>query len=82
MMEFQPTTQIKTSTQTLVRTIGNVNNSIIPPAPPSTTYHISLVTKRKTLTGVLSFRDIRISTDSTEILGINDEVGIQFSWML
>ncbi|KAA6364345.1 MAG: hypothetical protein EZS28_040128, partial [Streblomastix strix] len=44
----------------------SVSNTITPPAPPSTTYPISLETKQKTLTGVLSFRDIQVSTESTE----------------
>ncbi|KAA6404393.1 MAG: hypothetical protein EZS28_000080 [Streblomastix strix] len=42
-------------------------------------YSITLATKRKTLTGVLSFRNIRVSTDSTEAIGTNDEIGLQFS---
>ncbi|KAA6397563.1 MAG: hypothetical protein EZS28_006908 [Streblomastix strix] len=81
-MEFQPKNQISTSIATLVCTIGSVSNSITPPVSPSTTYPISLATKRKTLTGVFSLRNIRISTVLTEACCINDDVGIQFSWML
>ncbi|KAA6387996.1 MAG: hypothetical protein EZS28_016475 [Streblomastix strix] len=60
----------------------NISNSKAPIALPSITIPISLATKQKTLTGVLSFRDIRISTDSTDAWGINDDVSLQFSWML
>ncbi|KAA6354742.1 MAG: hypothetical protein EZS28_049732, partial [Streblomastix strix] len=63
-------------------TIGSISNTITPPTPPSTTYPISLATKRKTLSCVYSYRDFKISTDSTEVWGINDDVGLQFSWML
>ncbi|KAA6380276.1 MAG: hypothetical protein EZS28_024195, partial [Streblomastix strix] len=50
MMEIQPRTQINTSTQTTIFTVGSISNTITPPTPPSTTYPISLATKRKTLT--------------------------------
>ncbi|KAA6359395.1 MAG: hypothetical protein EZS28_045077, partial [Streblomastix strix] len=66
----------------LVLIVGSISNTITPPTPPSTTYPISLATKRKTLTCVYSYRDFKISTDSTEVWGINDDVGLQFSWML
>ncbi|KAA6392814.1 MAG: hypothetical protein EZS28_011659 [Streblomastix strix] len=79
MMEMQPKTQIITSTQTIICTVGSINNTTTPPTPPSTTYPISLVTKQKTLTCVYSYRDFRITTDSTEAQGINDDVGLQFS---
>ncbi|KAA6366782.1 MAG: hypothetical protein EZS28_037692, partial [Streblomastix strix] len=75
-------TQIAISTQTTICTVGSISNTITPPTPPSTTYPISLATKRKTLTCVYSYRDFKISTDSTETWGINDDVGLQFSWML
>ncbi|KAA6390604.1 MAG: hypothetical protein EZS28_013866, partial [Streblomastix strix] len=65
-----------------VCTIGSISNTITPPTPPSTTYPISLATKRKTLIYVLSFGEIRITTDSSTPWGIDDEVDIQFSWML
>ncbi|KAA6361688.1 MAG: hypothetical protein EZS28_042786, partial [Streblomastix strix] len=82
MMEIIPKTQIAISTQTTICTVGSISNTITPPTPPSTTYPISLATKRKTLTCVYSYRDFKISTDSTEAWGINDDVGLQFSWML
>ncbi|KAA6365078.1 MAG: hypothetical protein EZS28_039396, partial [Streblomastix strix] len=82
MMEIIPKTQIATSTQTTICTVGSISNTITPPTPPSTTYPISLAMKRKTLTCVYSYRDFKISTDSTEAWGINDDVGLQFSWML
>ncbi|KAA6367796.1 MAG: hypothetical protein EZS28_036676, partial [Streblomastix strix] len=82
MMEIIPKTQINTSTTTTICSIGNISTGISPPTPPSTTYPISLATKRKTLTCHHSFRNIRITTDSTEAWGINDDVGLQFSWML
>ncbi|KAA6380854.1 MAG: hypothetical protein EZS28_023616 [Streblomastix strix] len=82
MMEIIPKTQIAISTQTTICTVGSISNTITPPTPPSTTYPISLATKRKTLTCVYSYRDFKISTDSTEVWGINDDVGLQFSWML
>ncbi|KAA6378914.1 MAG: hypothetical protein EZS28_025559 [Streblomastix strix] len=82
MMEIIPKTQIATSTQATICTVGSISNTITPPTPPSTTYPISLATKRKTLTCVYSYRDFKISTDSTEAWGINDDVGLQFSWML
>ncbi|KAA6373297.1 MAG: hypothetical protein EZS28_031175, partial [Streblomastix strix] len=82
MMEIIPKTQIAISTQTTICTVGSISNTITPPTPPSTTYLISLATKRKTLTCNYSYRDFRISTDSTEVWGINDDVGLQFSWML
>ncbi|KAA6365164.1 MAG: hypothetical protein EZS28_039309, partial [Streblomastix strix] len=55
-------------------TIGSISNTITPPTPPSTTYPIQLATKRKTLTCAYSYRDFKISTDSTEVWGINDDV--------
>ncbi|KAA6399294.1 MAG: hypothetical protein EZS28_005179 [Streblomastix strix] len=58
---------------TFVCTIGSFSNTITPPAPSSTTYLIQLTSKRKTLTGGLSFRDIQISTNSTEAQSTNDE---------
>ncbi|KAA6401961.1 MAG: hypothetical protein EZS28_002505 [Streblomastix strix] len=79
MMEIQPKTQINTSTQTIICTVGNSSTGISPPTPPSTTYPISLATKRKTLTCIYSYRDFRITTDSTEAWGINDDVGLQLS---
>ncbi|KAA6377275.1 MAG: hypothetical protein EZS28_027197 [Streblomastix strix] len=82
MMEIIPKTQIAISTQTTICTVGSISNTITPPTPPSTTYPISLATKRKTLTCIYSYRDFKISTDSTETWGINDDVGLQFSWML
>ncbi|KAA6373916.1 MAG: hypothetical protein EZS28_030558 [Streblomastix strix] len=82
MMEIQPNTQINISTQTTICTVGSISNTITPPTPPSTIYPISLATKRKTLTCVYSYSDFRITTDSTEAWGINDDVGLQFSWML
>ncbi|KAA6361028.1 MAG: hypothetical protein EZS28_043444, partial [Streblomastix strix] len=82
MKEIIPKTQIATSTQTTICTVGSLSNTITSPTPTSTTYPISLATKRKTLTCVYSYRDFRISTDSTEAWGINDDVGLQFSWML
>ncbi|KAA6354957.1 MAG: hypothetical protein EZS28_049516, partial [Streblomastix strix] len=54
--------------------VGSISNTITPPTLPSTTYPISLATKRKTLTCVYSYRDFKISTDSTEVWGINDDV--------
>ncbi|KAA6370305.1 MAG: hypothetical protein EZS28_034168, partial [Streblomastix strix] len=74
MMEIQPKTKINSSTQTTICTIGSINNTITPPTPPSTTYPISLATRRKTLTCVYSYREIRICIDSTEAWGINDDV--------
>ncbi|KAA6381742.1 MAG: hypothetical protein EZS28_022730 [Streblomastix strix] len=82
MMEIQQKTQIGTSTQTTICTVGSISNIITPPTPPSTIYPISLATKRKTLTCMYSYRDFRISTDSTEAWGVNDDVGLQFSWKL
>ncbi|KAA6359621.1 MAG: hypothetical protein EZS28_044853 [Streblomastix strix] len=82
MMEIIPKTQIAISTSTTICTVGSISNTITPPTPPSTNYPISLGTKRKTLTCVYSNRDFRISTDSTEAWGVNDDVGLQFSWML
>ncbi|KAA6402984.1 MAG: hypothetical protein EZS28_001489 [Streblomastix strix] len=82
MMEIIPKTQIATSTQTIICTVGSISNTITPPTPPSTTYRIQLATKRKTLTCMYSYRDFLISTDSTEAWGVNDDVGVQFSWML
>ncbi|KAA6366694.1 MAG: hypothetical protein EZS28_037778, partial [Streblomastix strix] len=82
MMEIIPKTQIAISTQTIICTVGSISNTITPPTPPSGIYPISLATKRKTLTCVYSYRDFKISTDSTEAWGINDDVGLQFSWML
>ncbi|KAA6377965.1 MAG: hypothetical protein EZS28_026507 [Streblomastix strix] len=82
MMEIIPRTQIATSTQTTICIVESISNTITPPTPPSTTYPISLATKRKTLTCIYSYRDFKISTDSTEAWGINDDVGLQFSWML
>ncbi|KAA6360965.1 MAG: hypothetical protein EZS28_043508 [Streblomastix strix] len=64
---------------TLISNIESISSTITPSAPPSTIYPITLATKRKTLTGVLSFRNIRVSTDSTEAWGTNDEIGPQFS---
>ncbi|KAA6371093.1 MAG: hypothetical protein EZS28_033379, partial [Streblomastix strix] len=66
MMEIIPKSQIATSTQTTICTVGSINNTITPPTPPCTTYPIQLATKRKTLTCVYSYRDFKISTDSTE----------------
>ncbi|KAA6357835.1 MAG: hypothetical protein EZS28_046638, partial [Streblomastix strix] len=66
MMEIIPKTQIATTTYTTICTVGSISNTITPPTPPSTTYPISLATKRKTLTCNYSYRDFRISTDSTE----------------
>ncbi|KAA6365310.1 MAG: hypothetical protein EZS28_039163 [Streblomastix strix] len=82
MMEIQPKTQISTSTQTTICTVGSISNTIAPPTPPRTIYPIQLGSKRKTLTCVYSYRDFRISTDSTEAWSVNDDVGLQFSWML
>ncbi|KAA6374557.1 MAG: hypothetical protein EZS28_029915, partial [Streblomastix strix] len=82
MMEIIPKTQIATSTQTTICTVGSISNTITPQSPPSTTYRISLATKRKTLTCVYSYRDFRISTDSTEAWGVNDDVGLQFTRQL
>ncbi|KAA6388371.1 MAG: hypothetical protein EZS28_016100, partial [Streblomastix strix] len=82
MMEIQPKTQICTTTATVICSIGTYSTGISPPTPPSTTYPISLATKRKTLTCVHSFRDIRISIDSSTPWRINDAIGVQFSWML
>ncbi|KAA6378212.1 MAG: hypothetical protein EZS28_026261 [Streblomastix strix] len=82
MMEIIPKTQIAISTQTTICTVGSMSNNITPPTPPSTIYPISLATKRKTLTCEYSYRDFKITTDSTEAWGINDDVGLQFSWML
>ncbi|KAA6374685.1 MAG: hypothetical protein EZS28_029788, partial [Streblomastix strix] len=65
MMEIIPKTQIAISTQTTICTVGSISNTITPPTPPSTTYPISLATNRKTLTCVYSYRDFKISTDST-----------------
>ncbi|KAA6401442.1 MAG: hypothetical protein EZS28_003040 [Streblomastix strix] len=81
MMEIIPKTQFCTSTGTTICSIGNSSTGISPPTPPSTTYPIQLATKRKTLTCVHSYRDIRIITDSTEAWSVNDDVGLQFSWM-
>ncbi|KAA6363286.1 MAG: hypothetical protein EZS28_041187, partial [Streblomastix strix] len=74
MMEIIPKTQIAISTQTTICTVGSISNTITPPTPPSTIYPISLATKRKTLTCVYSYRDFKISIDSTEVWGINDDV--------
>ncbi|KAA6350848.1 MAG: hypothetical protein EZS28_051872 [Streblomastix strix] len=74
MMEIIPKTQINTSTTTTICSIGNIGTGISPPTPLSTTYPISLATKRKTLTCHHSYRNIRITTDSTEVWGINDDV--------
>ncbi|KAA6396121.1 MAG: hypothetical protein EZS28_008352 [Streblomastix strix] len=82
MMEIIPKTQISISTSTTICSIGNSTTGISPPTPPSTSYPIQLATNRKTLTCVYSYRDFKISTDSTEVWGINDDVGLQFSWML
>ncbi|KAA6378860.1 MAG: hypothetical protein EZS28_025615 [Streblomastix strix] len=82
MLEIQPKTQINTSTQSIICSIGTFSTGISPPTPPSTSYPILLATRRKTLACSHSYREIRISTDSTEAWGINDEVGLQFSWML
>ncbi|KAA6324701.1 MAG: hypothetical protein EZS28_054158, partial [Streblomastix strix] len=67
MMEIIPKTQIAISTQTTICTVGSISNTITPPTPPSTTYPIQLATKRKTLTCAYSYRDFKISTDSTEV---------------
>ncbi|KAA6384834.1 MAG: hypothetical protein EZS28_019638 [Streblomastix strix] len=82
MMEIIPKTQIGISTGTIICSTGTVSTGIFPPTPPSTSYPIQLATKRKTLTCVHLYRDIRITTDSTEAWGVNDDVGLQFSWML
>ncbi|KAA6368989.1 MAG: hypothetical protein EZS28_035483, partial [Streblomastix strix] len=82
MMEIIPKTQIAISTQTIICTVGSISNTITPPTPPSTIYPVSLATKRKTLLCAYSNRDFKISTDSTEAWGINDDVGLQFSQML
>ncbi|KAA6361761.1 MAG: hypothetical protein EZS28_042712, partial [Streblomastix strix] len=82
MMEIQPITQISTTTSTTICSIGSYSTCLSPPTPPSTTYSISLATKRKTLICVHSFRDIQIITNSTEAWDINDDVGLQFSWMV
>ncbi|KAA6400039.1 MAG: hypothetical protein EZS28_004427 [Streblomastix strix] len=82
MMEIIPKTQITISTQTTICTVGSMSNNVTPPTPPSTIYPILLATKRKTQTCVYSYRDFKISTDSTEACGVNDDVGLQFSWML
>ncbi|KAA6394014.1 MAG: hypothetical protein EZS28_010465, partial [Streblomastix strix] len=82
MMEIIQKTQISITTSTTICSIGNSSTGISPPTPPSTTYPIQLATNRKTLTCVHSYRDIRITTDSTAAWGINDDVGLQFSWML
>ncbi|KAA6383832.1 MAG: hypothetical protein EZS28_020640 [Streblomastix strix] len=58
MMKIQPKIQIITTTATVICSIGTVSTGISPPIPPSTTYPISLATKRKKLTCVHSFRDI------------------------
>ncbi|KAA6387360.1 MAG: hypothetical protein EZS28_017110, partial [Streblomastix strix] len=81
MMEITPKTQISISTGTVICSIGTSSTGISPPTPPSTSYPIQLGTKRKTLTCVHSYRDIRITTYSTEAWGVNDDVGLQFSWM-
>ncbi|KAA6376778.1 MAG: hypothetical protein EZS28_027696, partial [Streblomastix strix] len=73
MMEIMPKTQIAISTQTTICTVGSMSNTITPPTPPSTIYPISLATKRKTLTCVYSYRDFKISTDSTEAWVYIDE---------
>ncbi|KAA6372512.1 MAG: hypothetical protein EZS28_031961, partial [Streblomastix strix] len=52
LMEIIPKTQIATSTQTTICTVGSISNTITPPTPPSTTYPIQLATNRKTLTCV------------------------------
>ncbi|KAA6363758.1 MAG: hypothetical protein EZS28_040715, partial [Streblomastix strix] len=49
----------------LLSSFGGVTG-ISPPTPPSTTYPIQLATKRMTLTCSHSYREIRITTDSTE----------------
>ncbi|KAA6396947.1 MAG: hypothetical protein EZS28_007523 [Streblomastix strix] len=82
MMEITPKTQISIQTGTVICSIGTSSTGISPPTHPSTSYPIQLATKRKTLTCVHSYRDIRITTDSTEAWGVNDDVGLQFSWML
>ncbi|KAA6356167.1 MAG: hypothetical protein EZS28_048307 [Streblomastix strix] len=82
MMEIIPKTQISISTGTIICSIGNSSTGISPPTPPSTTYPIQLATNRKTQTCVHSYRDIRITTDSTAAWGVNDDVGLQLSWML
>ncbi|KAA6374385.1 MAG: hypothetical protein EZS28_030086, partial [Streblomastix strix] len=82
MMEIIPKTQIGISTGTPICSIGNSSTGISPPTPPSTSYSIQLATIRKTLTCVHSYRDIRITTDSTAAWDINDDVDLQFSWML
>ncbi|KAA6358609.1 MAG: hypothetical protein EZS28_045863, partial [Streblomastix strix] len=82
MMEIIPKTQISISTSTTICSIGNSGTGISPPTPPSTTYPIQFAKNRKTLTCVHSYRDIRITTDSTALWGIIDDVGLQFSWML
>ncbi|KAA6392665.1 MAG: hypothetical protein EZS28_011813 [Streblomastix strix] len=82
MMEIIPKTQIAISTQTTICTVESISNTITPPTPPSTIYPISLATRKKTLTCVYSYREIRISTDSTEAWGVNDDVGFQFNRML
>ncbi|KAA6379720.1 MAG: hypothetical protein EZS28_024753 [Streblomastix strix] len=69
MMEIQPKTQIGTTTGTVICSIGTYSTGISPPMPPSTSYPIQLATKRKTLTCVHSYRDIRITTDTTEAWG-------------
>ncbi|KAA6371321.1 MAG: hypothetical protein EZS28_033152, partial [Streblomastix strix] len=74
MMEIIQNTQIATSTQITICTVGSISNTITPPKPPSTTYPISLATKRKALTCAYSYREFKIYTDSTEVWGINDDV--------
>ncbi|KAA6378401.1 MAG: hypothetical protein EZS28_026072 [Streblomastix strix] len=54
---------------TVICSIGTYSSGISPPTPPSTTYPIQLATKRKTLTCIHSYRDIRITTDTTEARG-------------
>ncbi|KAA6367944.1 MAG: hypothetical protein EZS28_036529, partial [Streblomastix strix] len=65
------------STGTTICSIGNSSTGISPPTPLSTTYPIQLATMRKTLTCIHSYREIRISTDSTEAWGVNDDVGYE-----
>ncbi|KAA6384515.1 MAG: hypothetical protein EZS28_019960 [Streblomastix strix] len=66
MMEIQPITQIGSTTGIVICSIGTYSTDISPPTLPRISYPIQLATKRKTLTCVHSYRDIRITTDTTE----------------
>ncbi|KAA6382794.1 MAG: hypothetical protein EZS28_021677 [Streblomastix strix] len=60
----------------VICSIGTYSTGISPLTPPSTTFPIQLATKRKILTCIHSYRDIRITTDTTEAWALLDATGL------